>query len=117
MKCWEAMKCLEEGKRVRRKDWLESSYICLSREKNVVDKGGYDYEIGNQFDDNWEIYDDREDCPQEFKDLWKAFQATHCSNKDEIEDFWACVPFSFITMHQEMERLLNEMNKDYKLDE
>ena len=122
MKFWQAMKALEEGKKVRRRNWEHGEYIeweDCDINNNVTDEKGIVFELSTLYcvDDNeWEIYDDRKDCPKVFKDLWKAFQATMNSNIVVVEAFWNEVPFSFITMHQEMERLLKEMNDDYKLD-
>ena len=123
MRCWQAIKALEEGKKVRRKEWGQEAYIEWRNQdiSNVItDEEGQPYELGILYctDDNeWELYDDRKDCPKVFKDLWKVFQATQNDNIVAVEKFWADVPFSFITLHQEMERLLNEMNQDYKLDD
>ena len=76
MDFFEAMKALEEGKRVRRRDWGKYHYIYL--EKIEDEEVGYVLkdEDGDYFlhyidlDNKWEVYDDREDCPKVLRDLW-----------------------------------------------
>lgn len=58
----EAFKLLNEGKKVRRKDWELSKYICLNKDKNIVNESGYEVLFTIDFDDikneHWEEYNE-----------------------------------------------------------
>lgn len=63
MKLWEAMKALEEGKKVRRIDWEEYEYIYIDSYGEVINN--YGSKADNRILDNiyvkWEIYKDKGD--------------------------------------------------------
>lgn len=58
----EALKLLNEGKKVRRKDWELSRYICLNKDKNIVNQSGCRVLFTVDFDDikneHWEEYNE-----------------------------------------------------------
>lgn len=64
MKLWEAMKALEDGKKVRRIDWAPNEYIYIDSYNEVINNYGApaDKEILDNIYMSWEIYKD-------FKDL------------------------------------------------
>ena len=64
MKLWEAMKALEDGKKVRRIDWAPNEYIYIDSYNEVINNYGTsaDKEILDNIYMSWEIYKD-------FKDL------------------------------------------------
>ena len=57
MKFWEAMKALEEGKKVRKKDWDEWKYLHLNDSNCIVNEVDM-YVCINliHINDDWEIY-------------------------------------------------------------
>ena len=63
MKLWEAMKALEEGKKVRRVDWEPYEYIYIDSYNEVINN--YGSKADNKILDNiyarWEIYKDKGD--------------------------------------------------------
>ena len=63
MKLWEAMKALEEGKKVRRVDWESYEYIYIDSYNEVINN--YGSKADNKILDNiyvkWEIYKDKSD--------------------------------------------------------
>lgn len=57
MKFWEAMKLLEEGRKVRLDIWCKEEYIMLDDEKEIVDERGYMFDLyGVHKYSNWEEY-------------------------------------------------------------
>ena len=56
MKFWEAMKAVEEGKKVRVVTWTKDLYVCLDKDRHVVNQNNQKcdllYEIG---DEEWEL--------------------------------------------------------------
>ena len=63
MKLWEAMKALEEGKKVRRVDWEPYEYIYIDSYNEVINNYGTsaDKEILDNIYMTWEIYKDFND--------------------------------------------------------
>lgn len=55
MKLWEAMKLLEEGKKVRRVYWDEDEYITTDEYGNIVYCDGRPY-VNAYLSDNWELF-------------------------------------------------------------
>lgn len=75
MKYWEAMKSIDEGKKVRHKSWADGCYICKNDLGDVVNSDDDPYVeifIYSFNDYHWEIYDDRKEAPQSLKNLAKA---------------------------------------------
>lgn len=65
MKFWEAMKALNEGKKVRNTDWAHESHIFIFKEPKLVDENYEDYkmeidasEIADDEYNVWEIYEE-----------------------------------------------------------
>ena len=57
MKFWEAMKALEEGKKVRKKDWDEWKYLHLNDSNCIINEVGMYVCINLIYiNDDWEIY-------------------------------------------------------------
>lgn len=71
MKFWEAMKAMEEGKKVRNKDWMEEFYICLNEDNDILDERDAvcDLNFIGEKGSEWEIYDDRKPAPAILKTL------------------------------------------------
>ena len=72
MKFWEAMKEMQNGKKVRKADWKEGKYLCLDKEYNIEDeKGHYSklFCVGDK--DDWEIYEEKKDTDEKLKQLFQ----------------------------------------------
>ena len=58
----EALNLLNEGKKVRRKDWKSSKYIFLNKDKYIVNDSGHEVLFTIDFDDikndHWEEYNE-----------------------------------------------------------
>ena len=60
MKTWEAIKALQEGKKIRQTDWYnEDRYICLQHDDHgyIMDQNGDIYIFAYLDDREWETYD------------------------------------------------------------
>lgn len=68
MKFWEAMRELQEGKKVRNKDWAEEQYIYLTADNEIFDEQDIEC-CFNFIGSEWEIYDDRKPAPAILKTL------------------------------------------------
>lgn len=55
MKLWEAIKLLEEGKKIRMINWEKDWYLCLDKQGYIVDEEGYSPTININWQE-WEIY-------------------------------------------------------------
>ena len=114
MKYWEAMKSIDEGKKVRHKSWADGCFIYKDDLGNVVCADGEFYgEIFNySFNDcHWEIYDDRKEVPQSLKNLFNAL-------KDYLYDDFSCALEINDLANELLNRLrfLNEIYKIYEED-
>ena len=72
MKFWEAMKAMQEGKKVRRSDWGENCYLYINEDGSFYDNREQIpilYTVGTE----WEIYDDRKEAPCVLKKLAMEF--------------------------------------------
>lgn len=54
MKTFEAVKALEEGKKVRKVYWSEDKYVMADEYGNMVDEEGKPFRI-EYLQDNWEL--------------------------------------------------------------
>lgn len=58
MKFWEAIKALEEGKKVRKIGWVKNDYVHLSKGL-LIDEDGQYFEFDHKdFVGSWEIYEE-----------------------------------------------------------
>ena len=115
MKFWEAMKCLEEGKKVRRLGWHEGEYLYIDEKHNICDEYGNYAElcyIGNK--DNWEIYEEKKEVDTRFKEFYHYLKDENGFTNGQYGEF--------IYNRNEKDHLLEfyqqllEMAKYYKLD-
>ena len=118
MKTWEAVKALEEGRKVRRRGWNEDWYVLMDENGDFLDDCGTIYEFGSNSDD-WEIYDDRYDVSQQLKDLYTLLDKLIEDEYDEYNEYLdkecadkECRRDYMLLFYKQ----LKEMNKYYKLD-
>ena len=116
MKFWEAMKAMEEGKKVRNKEWTKDQYLYLSVDNEILDEK--DQDVGINYigvsGSNWEIYEEKKPVDEDFKKLY---------NYLKNEDGFVNIQYSeFIYNKGEEDHLLAfyrqllEMSKYYDLD-
>ena len=112
MKFWEAMKAMEEGKKVRRAYWEKSRYVTLDIFDNIVDNKGNSFNI--IIDDKWELYTptNRKEVCQELKLIFKLLEDA-C---DSVEYKQFAQDYSKEQILLKLYTQLCEMNKYYELD-
>ena len=72
MKFWEAVKAMEEGKKVRRTYWEKDAYIHIDYDNILRDNYNNPqdlYYISND-DGDWEIYEEKKPVDEDFKKLY-----------------------------------------------
>jgi hypothetical protein len=85
MKFWEAMRYLEEGKKVRKVGWNEKDYICLN-ENEIVDEDG-DLYSSVSICEEWELYEEvEENSASEFKKLAQALQSEEIKKEEMLKE-------------------------------
>ena len=68
MKFWEAMKAMQEGKKVRKKIWNEDCYLTI-KNNYIVDEWDDD-KITFSLDGDWEIYEEKKEVDTRFKEFY-----------------------------------------------
>ena len=90
MNFWEAIKALEEGKKVRRSYWEEDNYIYIDSDNNLRDNYGA---LPNLYyipddDDDWEIYEGKKEIiDDKFKQLYNLVVNEQIYLDRQYEDF------------------------------
>ena len=116
MKFWEAMKAMEEGKKVRNEEWSEHQYIYLDKnDKSIIDEEEDYFPIRYIEDEEiWEIYEEKKDVDPRFKEFYHYLKDENGFTNGEYGEF--------IYERNEEDHLLAfyrqllEMAKYYKLD-
>jgi hypothetical protein len=105
MKFWEAVREMQDGKKIRRKIWDGGDYICMENGE-LIDEQGKQYLISYVYDDDeWEIYDDRKDISKVLKVLAK-----------ELENVLSNTCMILTPNEVEMlKEVLSELNEKYKI--
>ena len=70
MKFWEAMKSLEEGKKVRNKRWVTGCYIYKEDIKYFTADGNLFCDFVRSIEGEWEIYEEKKPVDEDFKKLY-----------------------------------------------
>ena len=74
MKFWEAMKHLEEGKKVRRTIWEENEYLYVDENHDIKDEEGYHFELCTTGKDDWEVYEPKKEVDEKLKLLFQILE-------------------------------------------
>ena len=118
MKFWEAMKLLEEGKKVRKTSWAENRYLYIDEDGSFYDNREQIpilYTVGTE----WEIYDDRKEVSCNIKELYKAIdKCVETSWIDQDVESGFADEFDSVADYHLTQLIiaLDELNKKYKLD-
>ena len=117
MKFWEAMKSLEEGKKVRHISWYDAHYLYIDNCGIVRHSiGGEEYKEVVDMHSEWELYDDRKEVPKIFKDLYKLINEIEGMKwNDDVYIQWVDSNYkeNYVTP---LYKQLSKINKEYKLD-
>lgn len=116
MKFWEAMKAMEEGKKVRKAYWSEHQYIYLDKKNRCIIDDGEDYfSIGNiEDEEEWEIYEEKKEVDLRFKEFYHYLKDENGFTNGQYGEF---VYNNNLKDHLlEFYQQLLEMAKYYKLD-
>ena len=128
MKLWEAMKALEEGKKVRRVDWKKDIYVYKGDDGIHHKSNGEDSYIMTtlSLDDTneWELYDDRKYTHPFWRKLYKSINylaPDYQRMLDSLDDCNGdgcdlCVFRRLCKMYDDMFMTLEYFNSEYKLD-
>ena len=136
MKMWQAMQLLEEGEKVRCVAWEKSKYIWKNDEGDYVnEEGEYINEGGKSTEDyiylnsgvlsaEWEIYEERKDVPLAWRMLYKKMNEAEEFIDDYMNTSYLCYKCecencgfrSACCAFYNLYEILEELNKDYKLD-
>ena len=105
MKFWEAVREMQDGKKIRRKTWDDGDYIYMNYGE-LIDERDKQYSINYVFnDDEWEIYDERKDASEILKALAKEL-------KTALSDTCMILTPNEVKMLKEV---LSELNEKYKI--
>ena len=116
MKFWEAMKAMEEGKKVRAVGWKPEYYIYLNEKFEIRDSDGFfaNFHEVIHLKMDWEIYEEKKEVDSRFKEFYHYLKDENGFANGQYGDF--------IYERNEEDHLLAfyrqllEMAKYYKLD-
>ena len=63
----EAIKCLENNKKIRKTYWKENEYIFISKCGIIVDQDGNNAPTPIDLRDVWEVFENNSDSPKKIK--------------------------------------------------
>jgi hypothetical protein len=109
------MKCLEEGKKVRKCQWRKDEYIYMHGGA-IVTQGKLNYNFYNPANSEWELYDDRKEASTRLRELYRnccdLFENFDC----DMDEWEVCNNHNTFEKVKELLVTLEEVNKYYKLD-
>ncbi len=120
MKTWEAIKALEEGKKVRHSKWHETEYIYMDENKNIIEKGNFEF-VFTRFNSSggWEIYEETknkcEDCAYRFK--LQTGDIMCCKYARDTKDDMHCKEFEYNEPSDDYVKAINALVKAIKESE
>lgn len=121
----EALKALEEGKKVRKHFWNKEYYLYVGDENKIYNNAGRQFGIA-ELADYWELFEERTPLSEEeqriISDTIGAFRGKITKVKKEGSwlDFYGeteCVLFSLDYESLDLELLGMENGKEYTLEE
>ena len=112
MKFWEAMKAMEEGKKVRKKIWDEDCYLTI-KNNYIVDKWDDD-KITFSLDGDWEIYEEKKEADEKLKQLFQILNEDNWFANNQYCEY--IYDNNLVDHMTSLYMQLMEMAKYYKLD-
>lgn len=113
MKFWEAMKAMEEGKKVRKVNWEDEAYIYINENSEIRDNEDF-YPALYCINEEWEIYDDRKEVDPRFKEFYHYLKDENGFANGQYIEFLEETGRGDHLLAFYMQLL--EMSKYYKLD-
>lgn len=91
MRLWEALKAVEEGLKVRRKNWDECVYVYKAEDGEYYMSNGDDFDVVYLDNTNeWEFYDDRKYVHPFFRNLYKAMMELGPEYQNMLDKYIKC---------------------------
>ena len=114
MKFWEAMKALEEGKKIRKVYWNENEYYYLDDDFVTRNENNNYIVISYEGNEEWEIYEEKKDVDPRFKEFYHYLKDENGFANEQYGEF---VYNNNLEDHLlKFYQQLLEMTKYYKLD-
>ena len=113
MKFWEAMKALEEGKKVRKTSWTENCYLYIDEDGSFYDNREQIpilYTIGTE----WETYEEKKDADEKLKQLFQILNEDNWFANNQYGEY--IYDNNLVDHMTSLYMQLMEMAKYYKLD-
>lgn len=125
MKLWEALKAVDEGMKVRRKNWDECVYVFKGEDGEYYKSNGDDFDIVYLDNTNeWEFYDDRKYVHPFFRTLYKIMMELGPEYQKMLDTYIkckgnhcdACGLNVLCRLFDDLYTSLESCNESYKLD-
>lgn len=112
MKFWEAMKHLQEGRRVRGFMWPSGEYLILDQSTGIIrDEKGNVWTLDYIPHIEWEVYIPKKEAPEVLVDLYEAIVEADAKMGYSNPDFVVAKK-----KWRELYEVLYELNKTYDID-
>ena len=119
MKLWEAIKAMDEGKKVKKKDWHDDYYLYKAEDGFIRDESNREYMIQN-IKGNWELCDERLAITKESKELLKLLKLSIEYLNVMMATVGNCIldikEVNCLHLNVQLLKELENLNKIYKLD-
>lgn len=127
MKLWEAIKAMEEGKKITHPtfEYYIFDYLYLNVEtEHITNSNGKAFDINGMdaINDKWELYDDRKEVPDRFKwmkEMYKTYKddcVGHCPCKGCMIERDIKINGRNSDLCCVISAISEQLNKEYKLD-
>ena len=115
MKFWEAVKSMQEGKKVRLFTWSPNQYIYLNETTKIVDETGHLYGIDYISMENvWELYEEKREVDERLKQLFQILNEDNWFANNQYGEY--IYDNNLVDHMTSLYMQLMEMAKYYKLD-
>jgi len=110
MQLWEAIKVLQEGKKVRLKHWTPNEFIHLNSNRLIIDEKGDRFSLGPfnhnfEFDREWEIYEEPEEKTYTFMEAFNLLRNRNRIKRKKWGD-------SQLTIYSQYDKAIFQTNLD-----
>ena len=113
MKSWEAVRAMEEGKKVTRPKWDDDEFLMIDEEYDIVNKEGSFYAFDCKYND-WTIYEEKKDADEKLKQLFQILNEDNWFANNQYGEY--IYDNNLVDHMTSLYMQLMEMAKYYKLD-
>lgn len=113
MKFWEAVKTMEEGKKVRKVNWEDEAYIYIDENSEIRDNEGF-YPALYCINEKWEIYEDKKEVDPKLKQLFQTLNEDNWFANNQYSEY--IYDNNLVDHMTALYVQLMEMRNFYKLD-